>query len=94
MNAFANLTSSDHSTKTSSPISPRFFALSAYAMKTEVQEQLDGYTILWLPNQAHDNPQLVGAEGADDDVKKQKPKHADKRGNDFVVFKVCQNSLY
>ncbi len=56
-----------------------------------MQEQVDGYTILWLPNaQTQDVQQVEGK----DDVEMKKIKHAERRGSDFVVFKTCQNSLY
>ncbi len=86
----ANSISSDRCSKTNNISSPKFFALSAYSFKTEVQEQLDGYTILWLPDQTQVLQTIESAE----DAEKQKLKPAEKHGNDFVLFKTCQNSLY
>lgn len=90
---WANLAFSDRCSKTNNIISPKFFALSAYALKTEVQEQLDGYSILWLSNQTHDRQQIQGVDDAND-ANRQKLRNAEKHGNDFVIFKPCQNSLY
>ena len=82
---------SDRCSRVDGGVSTKFFALSAFAMRTEVQEQVDGYTILWLPS-AQTRDEQLGEGKMDPEMKK--IKHAERRGSDFVVFKTCQNSLY